>query len=157
MARPSKYETNVKPYFDQIRKWAGQGASERQMAEKLKIGYSTWIDYKHRYPEFSQLIKEMHRPELVEELRSALVRRALGFEYREKKEYTKVDPDTGQTVNYIEIMTRQALPDLTAIFGALNLYDETYVRDRANHELRRRDIELREAIAKANNFDLDIK
>lgn len=154
--RPCKYQTNVRPYFDQIRKWAQQGASERQMAKQLKIAYSTWNDYKVRFPEFSELLKETDRAELVENLRSALVRKALGFEYKEKKEYVREDPDTGETVKYAEITTRMSLPSETAIFGALNLYDKEYVRDRANHELKKEDLELRKALAKANNFDLDI-
>lgn len=154
--RPCKYESHVKPYLDQIRKWAKQGASEKQMAKQLKVAYSSWNEYKVRFPEFSEFLKEMDRPELVEELRSALVKKALGFEYKEKKEYIKEDPDTGDTVKYTEVTTKMSLPSETAIFGALNLYDKDYVRDRANHELRKEDLNLRKALAKANNFDLDI-
>lgn len=155
--RPSKYDTHIKPYFENIKKWLSQGATERQIAEQLGVAYSTYNDYKNKYPEFSELIKGNSRVQLVEELRGALVKRALGFTYKEKKEYVKEDPDTGVKTKYIEITTREALPDTTALFGALNIYDPDYVRDRKNHELREKDYELRRAIAEANNFDLDIK
>lgn len=155
--RPSKYETNVKPYFDHIKKWLGQGATERQIADQLGIAYSTYNDYKVKYSEFAEVVKGNNRVHLVEELRGALVKKALGYEYKEKKEYIKEDPDTGVKTKYIEITTRQSLPDTTAIFGALNIYDPEYVRDKKNHELREKDYELRKAIAEANNFDLDLK
>ena len=154
--RPSKYETHIKPHFEQIKKWAEQGATERQIAKQLKVAYSTFCDYKNKYTEFSDLLKEKDMTNLVEELRSALVKKALGFEYKEKKEYMKTDPDTGKPTKYLEITTKQALPDTTAIFGALNIYDDNYIKDKANHELRKQELELRKEIAKANNFDLDI-
>lgn len=159
--RPSKYETHVKPHLAQIKKWAEQGATERQIAKELKIAYSTFCEYKNKYSELSETIKEKDMQPLVEDLKSALVKKALGFEYKEKKEYVKVEVDEkgkeiGKRYKYIEIMTKQSLPDNTAIFGALNIYDKTYVRDRANHELRKEDLELRKKLAEANNFDLEI-
>lgn len=156
MAKRDKYETHVKPHLDRVRKWVEQGASEKQIAQELGVAYSTFRLYKEREPALSAALKESRRP-LVEELRSALVRRALGYEYREKKEYVKTDPDTGRPTKYVEITTKVALPDLTAIFGALNIYDEDYVRDRANYALRKADLELRKAQAEAANFDIDLR
>lgn len=155
--RPSKYETNVKPYFEQIRVWLQQGATEKQIAEQLGIAYSTYNDYKVKYSEFAELVKGSNRVQLIAELRGALVKKALGFEYKEKKEGVKTDDATGEATKYVEITTKYIPPDTTAIFGALNIYDPDYVRDRKNHELKEKDYKLREAIAKANNFDLDIK
>lgn len=155
--RPSKYETHIKPHLEQIKKWAEQGATERQIAKQLGVAYSSFCLYKTKYSELSELLKAKDMKPLVEDLRSALVKKALGFKYKEKKEYIKEDPETGNKVKYLEITTKQALPDTTAIFGALNIYDPEYVRDRKNHELREKDYELRKAIAEANNFDLDIK
>lgn len=156
MGRPSKYETHIKPHFEQIKKWAEQGATERQISEQLGVAYSSFNLYKTKYPEFSEILKQKDMRPLVEELRGALVKKALGFQYKEKKEYLKEDPETGKKSKYIEITTKESLPDTTAIFGALNLYDPDYVRDKKNHDLREKDYELRKAIAKANNFDLDI-
>lgn len=153
--RPEKYKTKVEPRLDWVRKWAANGASEDQIAKQLGVAYSTFREYKKKYPALSAALNE-NREKLVEDLRSALVKSALGFEYKEKKEYVKTDPDTGQPTKYVEITTRYAQPNTTAIFGALNIYDKGYVRDRANHELRERDLKLREELAKANNFDLDL-
>lgn len=165
--RPSKYDTHIKPYFDQIKKWAEQGATERQIAKQLGVAYSTFCDYKTKYPELSELLKGKDMGQLVEELRSALVKRALGYEYKESKSYYRIPKSAitdGQIIDrsaveciYKEETQRHQPPDTTAIFGALNIYDPEYVRDKKNHELREKDYELRRAIAEANNFDLDIK
>lgn len=155
--RPSKYETHIKPHLDHIKKWAEQGATEKQIAKQLGVAYSTFCDYKNKYSELSVILKEKDMRPLIEELRGALIKKAMGFEYKEKKEYIKEDPETGLKAKYLEITTKQSLPDTTAIFGALNLYDPEYVKDKKNHELREKDYELRKAIAQANNFDLDIK
>lgn len=155
--RPSKYETHIRPYLEQIKKWGEQGATEKQMAKQLGIAYSTFCDYKNKYSELSETIKGKDMRQLVEELRGALVKKALGFEYKEKKEYVKTDPETNIATKYIEVTTKTALPDTTAIFGALNIYDSEYVKDKASYELHKKDFELRKALAKANNFDIEIE
>ena len=124
------------------------GASEEQCANNLGISYASWNNYKNRYAEFKELC-EKPRATLVEDLRSALVKRALGFSYEEKEQYIKqeVDPDTkrpiGKPVMHTRIVTKQALPDTTAIFGALNIYDEDYCKDKKQYELKQQELELR--------------
>ena len=150
--RKSKYESHIKPNFSKIEKWLNDGASEKQCAENLGISYATWNNYKNQYADFYELCTKP-RTALVENLRSALVKQALGFEYEEKKQYIsqEVDPDTkrpiGKPVMRTEIYTKQALPDTTAIFGALNIYDEEYVKDKKQYELKQQELELRKMIA----------
>lgn len=159
--RPSKYETHIKPHLEQIKKWAEQGATERQIAKQLGVAYSSFSLYKTKYSELSDLLKSKDMKPLVEELRSALVKKALGFEYKESKSYWRIPKGSVKKEDaeciYKEEYKKYIPPDTTAIFGALNIYDPEYVRDRKNHELREKDYELRKAIAEANNFDLDIK
>ena len=146
--RNSKYETHVKPYFDDIDKWLNGGASEEQCAVNLGISYASWNNYKNRYEEFKALC-DKPRTDLVKDLRSALVKKALGFTYEEKEQYIKqeLDPSTkrpiGKPIMHTRIVTKQALPDTTAIFGALNLYDEEYCRDKKQYELKQQELELR--------------
>lgn len=154
--RPSKYETHIKPHLEHIKKWAEQGATERQIAKQLGVAYSSFCLYKNKYSELSDLLKQKDMKPLVEEVKGKLVQLAMGFEYKEKKEYIKEDPETGNKVKYLEITTKQALPDRNAIYGVLNLYDPEYKKDKAYYELKKQDLELRRAIAEANNFDLDI-
>ena len=153
--RKGKYETCVKPFFDIIEKHLQDGAAEKQIAtEVLQISYATWNLYKQQHPEFRELC-EKPRTKVVEELRSALVRRALGFEYEEKKTYyRKPRGASDNEIEYIysEVCKKQALPDTTAIFGALNIYDPDYVKDKKAHELKEQELELRKMQAELKNF-----
>lgn len=157
VGRKSKYESHVKPHFEQIDKWLNNGASEKQCAENLGIAYATWNNYKTKYSEFYELCSKP-RTTLVDDLRSALVKRALGFEYEEKKQFItqEVDPVTkkpvGKPVMKTEIYTKKALPDTTAIFGALNIYDEDYVKDRKQYELKQQELELRRLSSAAKDW-----
>lgn len=139
--RKSLYYTHVKPFFEQIDKMLNNGASEEQVADALNVSYSSFNNYKRQYKELADLCNKP-RVNLVEDLRSALVKRALGFKYEEKRQYITRDAD-GNEKKHTEIITREALPDTTAIFGALNLYDETYVKDKKAHELKEQELELR--------------
>ena len=48
--RKGKYETNVKPYFEEIKEWC-RTMTEKQIAEKLGVGESTFAAYKNQHPE----------------------------------------------------------------------------------------------------------
>lgn len=148
--RKGKYETHVLPFFDKIDKMLNEGASEKQCAEALGISYPAWNIYKVKYPELGELCSKP-RTHLIENLRSALVKRALGFTYEEKKQYITEDED-GHKKKHTEITTKQALPDTTAIFGALNIYDPEYVKDKKAHELKEQELELRRMQAEMKDF-----
>lgn len=148
--RNSKYKSHIEPKFDEIERMLNDGASEKQVAESLGISYGTWNNYKSQYPEFKELC-DKPRTRLIEDLRSALVKRALGFSYEEKKQYITEGED-GKKKKHTEITTRQALPDVTAIFGALNIYDPDYVKDKKQHELKQQELELRKMIAESKDW-----
>lgn len=54
--RPCKYESHVKPHFDEIYEWISQGATEKSIAKKLGIHPFTWICYKKDNSELTDLI-----------------------------------------------------------------------------------------------------
>lgn len=155
--RKGKYETYVKPFLEQVKKMLNEGASEKQVAESLGVSYASWNNYKRDYSELAEVCNAP-RTELVEELRSALVKKALGYSYEEKEQYIKqeVDPITkkpiGNPIMHTKIVTKQALPDTTAIFGALNIYDGDYVKDRKQYELKQQELELRRMIAEMKDW-----
>lgn len=148
--RKGKYETYVKPRLDQIEKWLSGGAAEHQVADALGISYASFNNYKRDYPKLREIC-EKPRVGVVLDLRSALVKRALGFTYEEKKQYITED-EQGNKKKHTEITTKQALPDTTAIFGALNLYDPEYVKDKKAHELKEQELELRRQMAEAKDW-----
>ena len=107
--RKNAYETIIKPRFDDILKWLRSGATEEQICKNLGISQQTFYKYKQENTEFSEfLIKG--RQNLVEQLRGALIKKALGFDYAESKVTTKVVDGKEQTTT--EITTTNMCTDL---------------------------------------------
>ena len=149
--RRNLYETNIQPNFEKIDKMLNDGASEKQCAEAFGVSYPSWNNYKQKYKEFDNLCRKP-RTNLIEDLRSALVKRALGFSYEEKKQYIKEDDD-GNKAKYTEITTKYALPDVAAINLSLKNYDkENWANDPQTLELKRQELELRKSIAEMNDW-----
>ena len=149
--RRNLYETNIQPNFEKIDKMLNDGASEKQCAEAFGVSYPSWNNYKQKYKEFDNLCRKP-RTNLIEDLRSALVKRALGFSYEEKKQYIKEDDD-GNKAKYTEITTKYALPDVAAINLSLKNYDkENWANDPQTLELKRQELELRKSIAEMKDW-----
>lgn len=144
--RKSLYYKQVQPFLAQIDAYLNNGATEKQVAEALNVAYSSWNNYKTQFPELKELC-DKPRVNLILDLRGALVKEALGYTYEEKKTYIKKDED-GNESRYTEITQKYARPVTNAIFGALNIYDPDYVKDRANHDLKREELELKKELAK---------
>ena len=168
--RKNKYETHVVPFFNNISEWLKNGATERQIAEKLGIAYSTFNDYKVKYPELIELL-EKGRRNLVAELRGALVKKALGYEYDESKVVTeKADlpkamkialieagfsPKDFDQVNLVktEVMHKKMSPDVAALNLALKNYDKNdWANDPQMLAIRKKELELREKQIEQNEW-----
>lgn len=76
MARPNKYETHVAPRLGEIADWVRNGATEREIAERLGIAMSSFCEYKRGFSEFSELLKKT-RDAVDGEVENALLQSAL--------------------------------------------------------------------------------
>lgn len=136
--RPNKYETHVKPRLKEIEQFCTY-MTEKQIAETLGVAYSSFCEYKNKYPELLESLKK-GRESLVLELRSTLIRKAKGFTYSEKKTII----ESGSVVRE-EIYTKAALPDVAALNLLLKNYDKgNWANDPQMLELRKKEIELQE-------------
>ena len=164
--RKSKYETNVKPRFDEITKWAENGMSERDMAKNLDVHYSTFIEYKGKYPELNELLKKS-RATPVEDIKAAMLKRAKGFQFIEKKvikQYIDIPDDLKEMLenNGIDVggyekpqlvrteeTLKTALPDVAAGLVLLQHWDKNddgttkWSRDPAKMEMQKAELELK--------------
>lgn len=141
--RKSAYDEKIKSRFADIEKWLKGGASEKQVAAALGVAYSTFNKYKVEKEEFSELLKSIDRSELVCDLRSALIKKAMGYTYEEKKQYITEDNE-GKKKKHTEIYTKVAHPDVAAINLALKNYDkDNWANDPAMLELKKQELELR--------------
>lgn len=149
--RKSKYDI-VKDNFPKIRKWLKAGVTERQIAKNLGIAMSSWSLYKTQYSELTELIKSS-RETVVEDLRGALLKRALGFTYEEQKTYIKTDQETGKITQYTEITKKHALPDVAAINLSLKNYDkDNWANDPQLLELRKLELEFKKQMAAKDDW-----
>ena len=155
MARPSKYDTEIKPHLDEIREAVAAGATDKEIAKAFGIAESTIYKYKKTKKEFSQAFMR-GREKVVIEIKAALLKKALGFEYEEEKRVGKKDKN-GENIILIERYKRQSLPSETAAAMLLRNYDENWRdNDNGTAKIRQQEADLRKAIAEANNFDLNI-
>lgn len=156
MARPSKYETEVKPHIEEIKKAVEAGATVEEIAKAFNIAVSTLHKYKATKKELKDAFTR-GREKVVIEIKAALLKKALGFEYEEEKKVGKKDKD-GENIILVEKYKRYSVPSETAAAMLLRNYDKEWLdKDTTSNELRKQEMELKKAIAESNNFDLDLK
>lgn len=138
--RPNKYESNVKPRFNEILEWLQLGATEKEIAENLGVNQKVFCRYKKEYSELNDLIKK-GRKQPVQAIKAALYKRAIGFNYTESK---FIEDDEGHWKR--ETLTKAALPDPTAAMMLLKHWDKEtgWTSDPQSLELRKRELELKE-------------
>lgn len=153
--RKSKYETNVKPYLQQIEAWKKVGATDEQICEQLNISKTAFYEYQKKYAEFAESLKK-GKIALVLDLRGELARIAFKHTLETKKQYIRQDIETGHKTQYTEITTKEVDGDIAAINLLLKNLDAEWSNDPQNLALRKQELELRKAIAEASNFDLDL-
>lgn len=155
MARPSKYETEIKPYIEDIRKAVEAGATVEEIAKAFGIAESTLYKYKAEKKEFSDAFAR-GRGKVVIDIKAALLKKALGFEYTEQKTVGRKDKD-GENVVLVEKYKRYSPPSETAAAMLLRNYDAEWKdSDNVSVRLKQQEMELKKAIAESNNFDLDL-
>lgn len=145
--RKGKYDTCVKPFFADIEKHLQNGATEKQVAEDfLNISYPAWNKYKQEYPEFRELC-EKPRTKVVFELRSAMIKVALGMKVERKKIYSKKDED-GNEVKYTEITIDELPPNVAALNLSLkNLDRDNWANDPQALDIKREELKLKKELA----------
>lgn len=155
MGRPSRYQSEVEPHLEEIRKAVESGATDQEIAKAFDISLSTIYEYKRKYPKFKKAFVR-GRARVVFDIKAALLKKALGFEYEEEKRVGRKDKD-GENIILVEKYKRYSVPSETAAAMLLRNYDENWRdNDKASAELRKQEAGLRKAIAEANNFDLNL-
>lgn len=175
MGRPNKYETYVKSRFDEIENWVKLGATEKEIAKRLQVHKSTFIKYKNKYSELDELIKRARKVP-VEEIKAAMFKRAVGFEYTETKTITqeiKLPDDLSKALEEIgfdsknsgkpiliktENTKKYVVPDVAAGLVLLQHWDKDekgktkWSRDPAQLELRKEELKFKKKQAENDNW-----
>ena len=146
--RKSAYETRIKPRFSEILEWLKNGATEKQIYENLGVSRDVFYKYKRENKEFQEFLKN-GRKSLVLQLRGALVKKALGFDYEETSETSEYNAATGKMeITKREHKVKHALPDVAALNLCLKNYDpDEWANDPQALKIKEKELELRREIA----------
>ena len=121
--------------------WARDGLTEEQIAQNMRIHRDTLNEWKKRYSDISDTLKRGR--EVVDiQVENALLKRALGYEYKEEKKKYENGILTEKKVT-----TKQVVPDTTAqIFWLKNR------KPRQWRDKREQDIDVTEAVKIVDNI-----
>lgn len=118
----SKFDAVIAPNIEKIKRWAEKGATQEEIAKKLRIGVSTF----RKYLALGNRGKEPY-VELVDafacacevaddEVEAAMYRRCCGISYTEDTYGYVTDPETGEQQRVIvKSVTKFIPPDPTSI------------------------------------------
>ena len=152
--RKSKYDAEIKPHLAEIEKAVKNGATITEIATALNIAESTIYKYKKEKKEFSAIFAR-GRASIIIDIRGALLKKALGYDYEEVKKVGR-KYKKGENIMIVEKYKRHQPPSETAAAMLLRNYDTKWIdKDNATTELKKQEFELRKAISESNNFDLD--
>lgn len=158
MAKRGKYDL-VKKRIPEILAWRRQdGLREKDIAQKLGISVATLENYKNKYPEFAEAMQEAKQA-VVSDVFSALLKRAKGYEYQEKKVYTRQEDtkDGPKSVTYTEITKKQEPPNVAACSLLLKNLDREH--DWSDNPtmlaIKREEVELKKKLAEAESWDIE--
>jgi len=148
--RKSKYNDYVKPRLNDVTRWAQSGATESEICAALGIAVSTFNEYKKKYSELMDALRA-GRQTVVLNIKAALYKRALGFNYEEKIGRVNKDNETST-----EIHIRYAPPDTTAAAMLLRNYSETWRdKDKQTQDFKQQELTIKKVLAESNNFDVN--
>lgn len=120
MAKPRKdsYEVRVKPKLDLVVGWCRRGLTNEQVADNLGISLQSFDNYMKRYEEFADAVDKGREPCEIH-IENALVKRALGYSYKEVTRERKLvrNPETGEDEYKLVVtksVTKHVIPDVGA-------------------------------------------
>lgn len=118
----------------QLEAWARNGLTDEQIAANIGISRSTLNEWKNRFSDISDTLKR--GKEIVDiQVENALLKRALGYTYKETTREAQFNPQTEQYEMVVtKEVTKEVVPDTTAqIFWLKNRKPEKW-RDKKDVE-----------------------
>ena len=125
-----KYQEWLKPEkLILIEGWARDGLTDEQIAKNIGISKQTFYDWKKKYADFSDSLK--NGKEVIDiQVENSLLKRALGYEYEEVSEKFE-----GGILTERKITKKQVVPDTTAQIFWLKNRKPSVWRDKAQVDI----------------------
>ncbi len=113
MARRGRKRKFTKKMLRIARDMFEEGASDLEVAKACKIATSTFYEYLHMYPEFSEVRKIGRRIDAAR-VENSLSKRARGYEYEEKVIEVRIGSDGEEKPALIKKTKKHIPPDVGA-------------------------------------------
>jgi len=127
--RPCKYDEYVKPRLDTIKAWKRKGLTDKEIADNLGVGESTFRDYKSKKPALRAVLKD-GKDDAVAQVENALHKRALGYDVAIESEVVTIeDPEKGTTTRTKNTIVH-VKPDVAAMIFYLKNRKSSEWQDR---------------------------
>ena len=148
MARGRKSKEDIiRDNLEQIKKWKSLGATDEQVAKQLGISRSTWYEHLKNNSDLSDAIKTSVEY-FVMDLRGELARQAFKHTLETKKQYVKIDQETGHKTQYTEITSKEVDGNIAAAHLLLkNLDAEHWKENWDSYEFKKQELEIRKQMA----------
>ena len=151
MGRKTKLSI-IEENIEQIKEWKKLGITDEQICRQLNIGKTTFYDHLKNNPKLAETIKT-GREFFVIELKNELARQAKLHTLETKKQYIKIDLETGHKTQYTEITSKQVDGNLGVIHLLLkNLDPDNWKNDWDNYEFKKQELELRKQMVEDKLF-----
>lgn len=112
-----------------IEGWARDGLTDEQIAKNIGISKQTFYDWKKKYADFSDSLK--NGKEVIDrQVENALLKRAIGYEYEEISEKFE-----GGVLTERKVTKKQVVPDTTAQIFWLKNRKPSVWRDKAQVDI----------------------
>ncbi len=110
-----KYEYWLTPEgLLKLKGWARDGLTDEQIAHNMGITRKTLAEWKNKYGDICDTLKK--EKEIVDiQVENALLKRALGYSYKETTQELVTDRNTGKSKMAVtKVVEKQVVPDTTA-------------------------------------------
>jgi hypothetical protein len=129
--RKSQYHEKVEQHLDLVKKLRIDGLTEELIAKRLGVSYRSFMEYKNKYPQLSQTLKESSE-DLLAELENTLFKEALGNRNKPDtiEEIEEYDYRTGK-MNVVKRTKKYSnKPNITSLIFALKNLNSDKWKDR---------------------------
>lgn len=149
--RKSKVDV-IRENLEQIKQWKKLGATDDQIAKQLGMSRSTWYEHLSKNADISDAIKTSVE-HFVMDLRGELARQAFKHTLETKKQYVKVDQETGHKTQYTEITSKEVDGNIAAAHLLLkNLDKENWRENWDSYEFKKQELEIKKQLAENAAF-----
>lgn len=169
----NKYFSHVQPRLSEVSEWIKEGKTEREITKLLGVALSSWGEYKNKYPELKEAIKnirgerareEQDQAERVAAVEDALYRSATGYTVKTVKPVPKKNTETitgkdgsrthksWEELEMLEV-EEHIPPNVTAqIFLMVNKKKGEYKNNPSQYEINKAKLKLAKDKAKKDNW-----